>query len=49
MLAAPIISAYCVASVIWSRIFLREKLSRKHYLSIGAVIAGIIILGVFDA
>ena len=25
-LAAPIISAYCVASVLWSRIFLKEKL-----------------------
>ncbi|MCI2057273.1 MAG: EamA family transporter [Oscillibacter sp.] len=49
MLAAPIISAYCVASVIWSRIFLKEKLSKKHYAAIAAVIAGIVILGVFDA
>ena len=31
MYSAPIISAYCVASVIWSRIFLKEKLSWKHY------------------
>jgi drug/metabolite transporter (DMT)-like permease len=49
MMAAPIISAYCVASVIWSHVFLKEKLSVKHYLSIALVIAGIVILGVFDA
>ncbi|MCI5919778.1 MAG: DMT family transporter [Roseburia sp.] len=49
MFAAPIISAYCVASVIWSRIFLKEKLSFKHYLSIAVVVVGIAILGLFDA
>lgn len=47
-LAAPIISAYCAASVLWSRIFLREKLSWKHYSAIVLVVAGIVILGVFD-
>ena len=46
--AAPIISSYCVASVIWSRIFLKEKLSKKHYLSILLVVAGIVILGILD-
>ena len=49
MMAAPIISAYCVASVVWSRIFLKEKLSVRHYTAIATVIAGIVILGVFDA
>ena len=48
-LAAPIISAYCVASVLWSRIFLKEKLSLKHYAMVGLVVIGIVILGVFDA
>lgn len=48
-LSAPIISAYCAISVIWSRIFLREKLSFKHYLMILLVIIGIIIMGAFDA
>ena len=47
-LAAPIISAYCVASVLWSRIFLREKLSPKHYGSIALVVAGIVIMGILD-
>ena len=46
--AAPIISSYCVASVLWSRIFLKEKLSVKHYLSIATVVAGIVILGILD-
>ncbi len=46
--AAPIISSYCVASVIWGRIFLKEKLSAKHYLSILLVVIGIVILGILD-
>ena len=49
MLSAPIISAYCVASVLWSRIFLKEKLSWKHYLMIVIVVVGIVVLGLFDA
>lgn len=47
-LAAPMISAYCVASVVWSRIFLKEKLSLKHYASVLLVVAGIVILGILD-
>ena len=46
--SAPIISSYCIASVLWSRIFLKEKLSWKHYLNISIVIAGIVILGILD-
>lgn len=47
-LAAPIISSYCVASVLWSRIFLKEKLSWKHYACIATTVLGIIIMGVYD-
>ena len=47
-LAAPIISSYCVASVLWSRLFLKEKLSWKHYACIATTILGIIIMGVYD-
>lgn len=43
-----IISSYCAVSVLWSRIFLKEKLSLKHYLSIAAAFAGIFILGIYD-
>lgn len=47
-MSAPIISAYCLASVIWGRIFLKEKLSWKHYLMIGIAVVGIVVLGLFD-
>ena len=47
-MSAPIISAYCMASVLWSRIFLKEKLSWKHYAAIAVTICGIIIMGIFD-
>lgn len=43
-LAAPVISAYCAASVLWSRIFLKEKLSWKHYAMIALVVTGIVIM-----
>ncbi len=45
----PMISAYCAVSVLWSRIFLKEKLSWKHYVTIFLTIAGIILLGVAEA
>ncbi len=47
-MAAPIISSYCMASVLWSRLFLKEKLSWKHYACIGITFAGIIIMGIYD-
>ncbi len=47
-LAAPIIASYCMASVLWSRIFLKEKLSFKHYICIAITFAGILIMGIFD-
>lgn len=46
ILAAPLISAYCVLSMVWSRIFLKEKLTRGQYLSIGVAVCGIILLGI---
>ncbi len=47
-MSAPIISSYCAASVLWSRIFLKEKLSKKHYLMIIVVVIGIAIMGFLD-
>ena len=43
-----IISAYCALSVLWGRIFLKEKLSLKHYISILIAFVGIVILGIYD-
>ncbi len=47
-MSAPIISSYCAASVLWGRVFLKEKLSWKHYAMILLIVAGIAIMGVFD-
>lgn len=47
-MSAPIIASYCAASVLWSRIFLKEKLSWKHYGMILLIVIGIIIMGVLD-
>ena len=47
-MSAPIIGSYCAASVLWSRLFLKEKLSWKHYAMIALVVIGIAIMGVFD-
>ena len=47
-LAAPIIASYCMASVLWSRLFLKEKLSWKHYTCILVTFTGILIMGIYD-
>ena len=46
--AAPMISAYCVVSLLLSRIFLKEKLNGKKYLAISMVILGIILMGLAE-
>lgn len=43
-----IISAYCAVSMVWGRIFLKEKLSVKHYIALALAFAGILILGFYD-
>lgn len=48
IIAAPIVSSVCIVSVILSRIFLKEKLTKKQYIAIGIVILGILMLSVTD-
>lgn len=48
IIAAPIISSVCVVSVILSRIFLKEKLTKKQYLAIITVISGILLLAISE-
>ena len=43
-----IISAYCAVSMVWGRVFLKEKLSKKHYAALALAFAGILILGLYD-
>jgi drug/metabolite transporter (DMT)-like permease len=46
--AAPILSSVCVVSLLLSRIFLKEKLTKKQYLFIGIIIVGILMLAVLE-
>lgn len=48
MIAAPIIAAHGIFSVLLSRIFLREILTKKQYIMIALVMLGIILLGISD-
>lgn len=48
IIAAPMIAAYSIVSIILSRIFLKEKLPWKQYVAVAAIIVGIIILGVLE-
>lgn len=47
-IAAPIISAVCVVSLILSRIFLKERLTKKQYAFIFIIIIGILMLAVIE-
>ena len=47
-IAAPILSCVCVVSLLLSRIFLKEKLTKKQYVFIGIIIVGILMLAVLE-
>ncbi len=47
-IAAPILSSVCVVSLLLSRIFLKEKLTKKQYLFIAIIIVGILMLGILE-
>lgn len=48
IIAAPLIASYSIFSVILSRIFLKEKLTKLHYAVIVIVMIGIALLGIAD-
>ena len=48
IIAAPMVASYCVVSMLLSRIFLKEKLTKKEYISLVVIIIGIIILGIVE-
>ena len=45
IVAAPLISSYCIFSIVWARILLKEKLLLKQYFVIAIAAIGIVILG----
>ena len=47
-IAAPIIGSYCVLTMLLSRVFLKEKLSKVEYIGIILVLIGVIILAFLD-
>ncbi len=48
IIAAPMIAAYSIVSILLSRIFLKEKLPAKQYIAVAIIMLGIIILGVVE-
>ena len=48
ILTAPITSSYCMVTIILARIFLKERLTKKQYLSVAFVVAGIALLGISE-
>ncbi len=48
IIAAPMIAAYSIVSIILSRIFLKEKLPARQYVCVATIMLGIIILGIIE-
>ena len=48
ILTAPIASSYCFVTIILARIFLKERLTKKQYLSLAFVVTGIALLGISE-
>ena len=46
ILTVPITSSYCFVTIILARIFLKEQLTRKQYLSLALLVVGIVMLGI---
>ena len=48
VVAAPMIASYSIVSLLLSRIFLKEKLTKWQYTAVTAVIIGIALLGIVE-
>ena len=48
VLTSPITSSYCILTIVLSRIFLKERFTKKQCYSIGLLPAGIIFLGIAE-
>ena len=48
ILTAPVTSSYCLVTIILARILLKERLTKKQYLSLAFLVVGIALLGVSE-
>ena len=48
VLTAPITSSYCLVTIVLARIFLKERLTKKQYLSLAFLVIGIALLGISE-
>ena len=48
ILTAPVTSSYCLVTIILARILLKERLTKKQYLSLALLVVGITLLGVTE-
>ena len=48
IMTVPITSSYCLVTIVLARIFLKERLSKKQYVSLAFLIAGIALLGISE-
>ena len=48
ILTAPITSSYCLVTIILARVFLKERLTKKQYLSLALVVIGVVSLGISE-
>lgn len=49
VLAAPMVASYCIVSVVLSAFVLKERLKSSQYVCVGAVIAGVVLLGISES
>ena len=46
VLTAPVTSLYCLVTIVLARIFLKERLTKKQFISLAFLISGIVLLGI---
>ena len=48
ILTAPISSSYCLVTIVLARIFLKERLTKKQYMSLAFLVIGIALLALSE-
>jgi drug/metabolite transporter (DMT)-like permease len=48
ILTAPISSSYCLVTLVLGRIFLKERLTKKQYMSLAFLVIGIALLALSE-